>query len=301
MNIITETKLISLTSESATQYNNSTYLSNIVFDAPGLFVADPKIINVELSLLHAEIPVSFYNINESNSWFKFALNGGSPITAQVPLGNYNASSLIDALTLIINNTNFTITISRITGKLTFHYNLPFIIYTDNTNSIGGILGFNLNTVYTPTSLPNYTINAPYLLNLLGIKKLNILSSEIISSNYSSVGGTISLLASIPVDQPSYGLIVYENKSNFKYKINNAELSKIDIQIQDESHNFINFNNTNWAMLFSLIITYDLNINLLPNIVDNIPNISPITENIPNKKPNKKLQELKFLSNNNIID
>ncbi len=59
MNTFTDNKLINLTSESATQYYNSTFLSNLSFDTPGLLIANPYIKKVELSTIHDEIPLSF--------------------------------------------------------------------------------------------------------------------------------------------------------------------------------------------------------------------------------------------------
>jgi hypothetical protein len=294
MSITSETKLISLTSDAGIK-NNGTYLSDITFFCNGLLVPNPQIINVELILLHAEIPVSFYTINYSNSFFKFKLDTNPIQNLQVPVGNYNANSLITALLTLINDANFTITISKITGKLTFQHNKTFNIYTDNTYSIGQILGFELNQTYTSTGQNPFTLNTPYPLNLLGIKKLNILSSELSTINYSSNKGTVSLLGSIPVDQPSFGLVIYENKTNTKYKLNNFEISKIDIQIEDETHNPVNFNNINWCLLFGLIITMDLSIDV---------NNSLITSTIPNTEESKQkettnnpaLNDLEFLTN-----
>ena len=97
MNTYIDNKLINLTSESATQYFNTTFLSNLSFDTPGLLIANPYIKKVELSTIHAEIPVSFYTINYSNSFFKYSIDNGTIFTKQVPVGNYNANSLISAL------------------------------------------------------------------------------------------------------------------------------------------------------------------------------------------------------------
>ena len=293
MSITSETKLISLTSDAGIK-NNGTYLSDITFFCNGLLVPNPQIINVELILLHAEIPVSFYTINYSNSFFKFKLDTAPIQNLQVPLGNYNANTLITALKTLINDANFTITISKITGKLTFQHNKTFNIYTDNNYSIGQILGFELNQTYTSTGPNPFTLNAPYPLNLLGIKKLNILSSELSTINYSSNKGTVSLLGSIPVDEPSFGLVIYENKTNTKYKLNNFEISKIDIQIEDETHNPVNFNNINWCLLFGLIITIDLSIDVNNNLITSIPNNEESKQKETTNNPT--LNDLEFLTN-----
>lgn len=255
MNQYIESKLINLSSESATQLYNSTYLSNVSFDTPGLLIKNPNITKVEISTLHSEIPVSFYTINYSNSWFKYKIDTGPVLTQQVPVGNYNANTLISALLTLINDTNFQITINKVTGVLQFHHNKTFIIYTDNTYSIGKILGFNLNTSYSSIETPIYTLTALYPLNLLGIKKINITSSRLVTNNFSSAKGTTSLINSISVDQPPFGLIVYQNSGSAKFSLSNIDINRIDLQLFDEDFNYINFNNINWSILFCLYITY----------------------------------------------
>lgn len=305
--MITETKLINLTSETATQFFNSTYLSNVTFDTPSLLVKSQYITKVELELLHAEIPVSFYTINYSNSYFKFQIDTGPIITQQVPVGNYNANTLIAALLTIINDANFQITISKITGKLTFHHNKPFIIYTDNQYSIGNVLGFDLGTSYSSNDLPIYTLNAPYPLNLLGIKKININSSRLITTNFTSGQGSNTLLHSVSVDQPSWGLILYKNTSGIRFNLGNREIHKIDLQLFDEDQNFINFNNINWSMLFCLHVTYNYSLQSLnegfgvPQTEDLVKvqkQNEPIVSEKTSNKFEKILTELALLSKQN---
>ena len=302
MDTYIETKLFSITSNSATTKNNSTFLSDVEFEANN-FIKDDGIINLDIALIHAEIPVSFYVINEYNNQFKFKLDIDPIITTSIAYGNYNSSSLITALKTAINDANFLITISKINGKLTFQHNKAFIIYNDFINSIGNILGFNENTINNSVGITNpYTLTPPYMLNLLGAKKLNILSTEINTINYSSEVGTLSMLSSLAVDQPSYGLIIYENKSGIKHNLKIKDINKIDIQIVDENHNLINFNNINWSMLFCFYITrYNYNVNndfnelLIQSSKNN--NIKENNQSSQNIKENKDLKQLEFLNNN----
>jgi len=101
-----------------------------------------------------------------------------PVSNQSLNGNYNANSLITALNTLINDSNFSITISKITGKLTFTYNTTFIIYSDNNYSICSILGFDINTVYNC----NFFFICPYPLNLLGYKRLEIYTQQLQTMN-----------------------------------------------------------------------------------------------------------------------
>jgi hypothetical protein len=250
MNTYIETKLFSVTSSSATTKNNSTFLSNLEFEANG-FIHGEGVINLDVALIHAEIPVSFYVINEYNNQFKFKLNVSAITTVSIPFGNYNSTSLISALNTALNDVNMVITISKLTGKLTFTYNNSFIIYNDFPFSLGNILGFNENTINNSIAS---AITPPNMLNLLGAKKLNIISNELNTINHSSEVGSLSMLSSIAVDQPSYGLIIYENKSGIKHNLRVKDINKVDIQILDEYHNLINFNNIDWSILLCFYIT-----------------------------------------------
>ena len=282
-----ESKLINLSSEYANQNYNSTFLSNLSFNTPGLVIRNPLISKIEISVLHSEIPVSFYTINYSNSWFKYKIDTGPILNQQVPVGNYNANTLITALNTILNDANFLITINKINGVLQFHHNKTFTIYTDNTYSIGKILGFDLNTSYVSAETPLYTLTALYPLNLLGIKKINISSQTLITNNYSSAIGTTSLITSISVDQPPFGLIVYQNTGGAKFTLSNTDIHKIDLQLFDEDFNYINFNNINWSILFCLHLTYRMP----------IPQISrQINDKLqPSESDNPKYNELNFLN------
>ena len=67
-------------------------------------------------------------------------------------------------------------------------------------------------------------------------------------NYSSLNsGMSTLLSIIPIDQPSYSLITYNDFTDTKNIIKNKTLDKIEILIKGEDENFINFNNIDWTM------------------------------------------------------
>ena len=293
MSLRTESKLISLTSDTASLYNNSTFLSNVLYFTPGLLIKKPNIINVEISILHAEIPVRFYTINYTNNQFKITL-AGTTTTITIPVGNYNANTLITTITTLLSHPNFNIIIDKINGKLTFSHNQSFTIFTDNENSIGGILGFDLGTSYPVLSSP-YSLNGLYPLNLLGIKRLNISSTKLNTSNFTSNAGTNSLLASIPVDQPSFGLIIYQSQGGINFPIINKEIDMIDILITDEHNNFINFNNIKWSLSMSIITTYDLNIDINNNLIPLQP-LEPEETKTKEIKTNPILNDIEFLTN-----
>ena len=58
-----------------------------------------------MSLVNAQIPVSFYTINYTNNILKIALGSGNIQYIIIPVGNYNATTLISAITTLINDSN----------------------------------------------------------------------------------------------------------------------------------------------------------------------------------------------------
>lgn len=289
-----ETKIIAITSQSATVKKNDSFLSQLRYEFGLILRDEPDIIHRSIQLLNAQIPVSFYVINYTNNIFKYKLGAGITLTQTIPTGNYQANSLILAIKTLVGDGNFNITISSIDGKLTFTYNNSFIIYNNFTYSIGFVLGFNNNSINN--SISNLLI-APYPCNLLGIKTLQVRSNTLSCSNISSVeGGMTTLLSTIPVDVPPFGMINYNDKGNNLISINNTTLDDLDIEIIDgESGEFINFNNQDWCITFALHIHKNTfnpksiqNKNILQNEKDN--------KSLGNNEENNNINDLNFLLN-----
>lgn len=306
-----DSKIITITSQSATQKRNGDFLSNVTYEM-GLFLRDePDIIHRQITLQSAQIPYSFYVINYTNNQFKYQLGSGTIYTSTIPVGNYSGNSLITALksALTANSITLTITLSSINGKLTFTHASSNFTFYDVTYSILQTLGFNSNTNYT-SSL--FTLTPLYPLNLLGIKVLQVRSSVLNMLNYSSInGGITTLLGTIPVSATPFGMIDYTDKGQTKVTFTNATLDEIDIEILDgETGNFINFNNQDWTMTLCIYLTrlieapapqpnYFKGVPMTPPSVQASPQEqlveAPIIKEKVNKPENKDLEELNFLT------
>jgi len=293
-----DTKIVCLTSQSANIKYNDTYLSNVRYNLGVILKNDDDIIHRQVQLLNAQIPYSFYVINYTNNLFKTNLLG-SIITYTIPVGNYNSSNLITAIKSALGNpANFNITISTTTGKLTFSYSSNFTIYNNFQYSIGSILGFNLNSTNTSTS-NSLTCNNP--LNLLGIKTLQIRSSNIIMNNISSIeGGQTILLSSIPVDCVPFGMINYTDKGNL-ITVHNTDLDDINIEIIDgETGEYINFNGQDWCITLSFHTTRilgGLNKTTFPvsKLPENLIDKQEVNNGIKRPGVLKDLEDLNILS------
>lgn len=232
--------------------NNGTFLSDVNFTFIGLLQDDADIEEITVQVQNAQIPNSFYNINIYTNILNITY-GGTPYSLTLTRGNYNSTTLINeiiAKLATVGITDITITISSITGVVTFTSVSTLVIQP--TGTVNKTLGFELGTTYTSIG---GIITAPFPLNLLGILKLKIASYEIQTGNFdSSVDGTLNILATIPIEAGSFGLILYDNISNTQSMIRNPTLDGFDLKIYGDDNNLVNFNNVGWNITLLLSIT-----------------------------------------------
>jgi hypothetical protein len=250
--IYVEQKIVILDSKNAVK-NNGTFNSDVVFNFTGILTDDPNIKEIHVAVQNAQIPMSFYNVNVYNNILRITYNS-LPYTITLTRGNYNSNTLIVEITSQLAGqliTDITITISSVTGiiKLVRAGGLNFTILS--TGTINKTLGFEIGTNYTSVA---GILNAPFPLNLLGLLKLKIASLELSTYNFdSSVLGNLNIIATIPIEAGTFGLIQYDNFANIQSLINNKSLDGFDLQIYGDDNNLVNFNGIDWniVLLFSI--------------------------------------------------
>jgi hypothetical protein len=300
----TETKIITITSDSATIQRNGSFYSHVWYDL-GLFLKDePDILHRQLTLLSAQIPYSFYVVNYTNNTLVFKVSTSPTFTTvTIPVGNYNGNSLCTVIkNLFLSAIGLTVTValSAINGCITITC-LTNQFNISSQSTCLAILGFDTNTNYTSVS---GILTAPYPLNLLGIKILQVRSSTFNMLNYSSINnGITTLLGTIPVSAVPFGMIDYKDSGNTKITFTNPSLDELDIEIVDgETGQFINFNNQDWTMTFLITLT---RLTEMPdkstfNTIKGNPKEEVLTKNEPTKneltknEPTKDEQELNLL-------
>lgn len=265
----TDNRIISLNSKYA-QYKNGTLKSNVVFNFKGVVKDDDNVIQKYVTIIDAQIPVSFYIINSTNQNLSI-IKGGTTYTLSLTQGNYNATSLITELKTKIATIpalTATIVINKTTGKLTFTFSST-ITLVFSTSTIASVLGLTANL--TGTSI---TLQQP--LNLLGIKRLNIKSDALAVSSFSSENlGNSSILLSIPNNEAQFNMISFTNQNNLNNSILNADLvDVIDIQIVDESNNFIDFNGIDWTMTLGISIERERTVKFDHNLMEVLQSFIP---------------------------
>ena len=180
MNVLqlTDSKQFYLTSTSKLGVKmNGANNSKINFEIPRFITKQSNILYHSLKLLHAEIPYSFYIINETNNLINLVVDSINHFFT-VPVGNYNAFTLLTILNTIDNKIIFTLNNSN--GKYSISSNFTFSVL--NTSTLTKIIGGVLNTTYNAIHIhPKYIVDFPFAVNLLGTRNIFIKCSLILEN------------------------------------------------------------------------------------------------------------------------
>jgi hypothetical protein len=228
---ITDSIIINLNANSTTSKINGTMNSNLKFKCNGLLKPDKHILYKTISILNAQIPISYYLINATNN--SLVINN---IAYTLINGNYTTTSIMTMI-LSILPTTYSMTFNSVLGKFTLsNSSIDFTVNSNSTCQI--IIGFATSTNYASTSR---SLTFPYPANLYGIHRIKIKSNILHTRNFDSNGGSGCVLSTIGVSSGLTTVLYYLNQSIFRNIISNETIDYIDIQICDENDNLIDFN------------------------------------------------------------
>ena len=248
MSIITSSKLITLNSLHASRRNGS-FLSDVFFPFNGVYLKSDDIISVQLAVQSAQIVCSFYAINYTNNELEYMFNS-VPYVLTVTPGNYNANTFMTELIhqFFLNGHVFSVSVDRQTSRLLFYSTSASYTFYD-TSTIAHVLGLGDSSISSSLS----TISCPVAMNLLGVTKIQMSSQllQVPGFDSNSGCGSTSVLASIPVDKGSFGLLTY-NPTPVLGDLNESYVNGIDIQLMDQNGALINFNGIHWSATLVLV-------------------------------------------------
>lgn len=245
--MIMETKIYNLSSNSANVLNNGSLKSNLTFNIPNFIQSSDNIINIYFSVYSAEVPNSFYLINQYNNTL-YLSDGSTTTTYTITYGNYTISNLITTLQSLL--TGYTITYNSITLKITItHSTIPFQVLANST--ISRILGLDDET----DSVLSLSYTCPYVVNLLPQQKIHFRSNGLQLDTYNTYDKSTDIFLSLQNTAQLGGAIYYKNNSGNKYLLDINFLQKLDIRITDDKNRELDFNNCNWYL--TLKIDYEL--------------------------------------------
>ena len=247
-----DSKQIYVNSSQANIFDNGTKKSEVVFNLNDVISnVEKNALEVRLSLVNAQIPYSFYQINSTNNKINIYYLG-TWTSYYFPAGNYNVQTFITQWYSTIGS-SYTITYSTVTNKFTFT-NAYVFYFSDDVNSLFPVIGFQKGQLYISSG----SLTSPYCYNFNGLTRLNIVSTNFSVKNIDSLNeGQSSIIASCPVNCNFGGIILYNNFTNFKSIINPSSLNTLGIEILDDYENFIDFNNVDWTLTFQVDIVKEI--------------------------------------------
>ena len=236
---------IYLNSKNANKYiNNQT--SNTIFHLPHINIRKSN--TVTITVLNAQIPSSFYNVNSGNNTLVYNENDGEIQTVTLTPSNYNINTLKAHIVSLIPS--FNITYSSSSNKLTIsHSTYDFTLFSSST--CFELLGFSdINHISTTLSLISDNV-----INLFTVRNLQIASDNFILNNIDAASPNSSnILASIPVSTSYNNIISYANIHDVYSEINNTRnLTNLHIKLTDQDGNVIELNNAHWSLTLLLSI------------------------------------------------
>ena len=219
--VYSDNYLLTLNSKYASSYINGSAKSNVQFNFIGLLRDDADIVRTSLSVLNAQIPVSFYIITANNNIFSYVYLGIIE-TVVIPVGNYDANTLLAYMNAQVSINTIVFSINSSTGKITFSTiaaNRDLVVYSSSKSSSYEIFGIGSSNLIVAGSPSGTIINFPYPLNLLGVKKISVKSTSLSIIAFSSTNkGYSDTICTIPADQPAFGMISYTNQNDLNKNI-----------------------------------------------------------------------------------
>lgn len=299
LSYIIDNKIITLNSKDAVLLNSSK-VSNVNFKFKNILKKEKDIFYTTVSLYSCEIPVSFFNVNVNNYYLSYSVNGVS-YSMTLAEGNYNSTTFISAFQTAFSTAGhgktITVSINRLNGFLTFTVSSYTLIFLYSNSTMYEVLGLASSTNYTITT----TLTAVSMMNLIGVKKIKILSYALSNNGIdSNTLGENSLLQTVSVNQPAYNLITWSNQSPNYSKLKQREINEIDIQLRDENDALIDFNGINWSLtivlnIYRKFVEMDDFLNITPLEFKEVQPLPPkILKETIREVPNPNLEELKLL-------
>lgn len=219
--------------------------SNCIFDFSNLPIDDGEIF---VSVQSAQIPGTFYNVDDINNLLVYSINGGANINLVIPPSNYNCNSLMTYLMTVM--TGFTITFNSQTNKYTFTHSTNIFSFK-STSTCFELLGFVEGQTYNSSGL---TLTSTLCINFFTIQAVLIEISNLITNNKTSntAENNPSILVSIPITTSQNSVLSYYNIFNLHERINTIKnFATLQVRLLDQDLDLLDLNGANWTATIQL--------------------------------------------------
>ena len=240
--IKTKSRLFNIS--SATGRQNGDFCSQIQVQLPDLTFHQDHIQNAYFSVVHAEVPNSFYIINYTNN--QFVLNG---TTYTLTRGNYNVNTFITMLLAAIP-VGYGLTYSSITTKLTMTNASSFTINANSKEStINSVMGLGTS------ALTGTSVIMPNVVNFIPLQRINFRTNFFNFACYNTIDGSQDIFLPLQNNAGQNSIINYVNQTQQKFLIQDRSITAFTITVTDDLNRFINFNGVDWLMTIQIDIDY----------------------------------------------
>ena len=236
---------------SAINRLNNSFCSSIRVQLPDLAFHHDNIQNAYLSVVHAEIPNSFYILNYTNN--QFVLDG---VTYTLTRGNYNVNTFITMLISLIP-ANFAVTYSSITTKFTMTKSTgSFTVNADSTAStVNNIMGLGTSSMTSSLVLGVQTVSFPHCVNFIPLQRINFRSTSFNFGCFNTVDGSSDIFLPLQNNAGQNSIINYVNQTAQKFLIQDRNITSFVINVTDDQGRFVNFNGVDWLMTIQIDVEY----------------------------------------------
>ena len=207
----------------------------------------------EMTVVSAEIPLSFYNISLAlqNNVFSYYISGNPTLQSiTIDDGNYTVDSMIS----FINDSQgyFTMTYDEISNKILITlispaYDLILLYNVNNYNN--QLFGVYSNQLITSVGYLNGVVN------LASVHSLNIRAGLGIGSTISTSNSNSDIIQKVPLQVNPYGIIIH-NSNNYIQKnyIKSGVINSFNLSITEQNQKLLDLNGCVYelSMLFKII-------------------------------------------------
>jgi len=206
---------------------------------PSIAVSDVKN-TLSIKLSTAEIPYSFYTVNQYNNTFNIVENG-VPRLITITKGSYDIFEFRDLILVLLGGA-YTVTVSINTGKMTIINTTLATVGLTFTSDAFKLLGFS-NQIYSASGSVGLT--SPNIISLFSITgiylKSNLSGFNIYNTRLNN--NLSSILQLVQIEADAFNMINYRSTTDaFITKLNDKNIDQLTFRWTDDEDNLIDFNN-----------------------------------------------------------
>jgi len=244
MNTTKNTCNLYLNSKQAlTKINGST--SNCIFDFNNLPIDDG---DIYVSVQTAQIPGTFYNLDDINNLLVYSVGSGPNINLVIPPSNYNVNTLMTYLMTVM--TGFTITYNSANNLYTFTHSSQTFSFKSSSTCFE-LLGFRDGSQYNSSGL---SLTSTISVNFFTIRNILIECNNLITVNKTAnvADNNASILTSIPITVSQGSILSYSNVFGLSDRVASVKnFSSLQIRLLDQDLDLLDLNGGEWSITLQL--------------------------------------------------